>query len=97
MTFEYDPTDTVGWAEYETTTLLYLSRLDFKHELKGVSHRRMNMLQLLDILKDEVRELEQAISNDDMENMIEEALDVMICGNLFVDNILHNRRVKTEK
>lgn len=60
-------------------------RIYLKHDEKGLSYRTMTSLDLLTITRREVWELEGAIYNHILNDIVEEGLDVAICGLLLAD------------
>lgn len=89
-----DPEKMAALAVYEDATSLFFYRLEWKHALKGISHRGMTIKRLFLLLNDEVKELQEAIEKEDELSIIEEAADVMVCGLLFLDFLSFWRKDK---
>jgi len=60
-------------------------RLLKKHDEKGVSYREMKLCELLDILDEERKELECEFWGRNHPAIINEALDIAICGIIIAD------------
>ena len=72
-------------------------RLFKKHEQKGHSYRDMKLATLMAILKGEMKELETEFWGKSTQGVIEEALDVAICGIIIADwTIREDIRLKRE-